>query len=307
MKIFLVASATTAISVGSLIGYPLQAMEKNFDVGVGYRTDNLHWNIASDITGTATPNIISELTWSNLKIVDFHLGGNYTDNNGFHIRGTFNYGFIFDGKNQDSDYLTDNRTNEFSRSNNDSDDGNTMDFSLAFGKKIQYQLQGIPTYVIPLLGLSRHEQNLRMTNGFQTIPALGPFPGLNSTYDTEWSGPWIGMEMGTQRDTTTGFLRVELHQADFSAKANWNLRPDFAHPVSFTHDADGTGRVISIGFYSNKNKDWNYRFNADYNAWETDPGVITFYPAIGSPGIQRLNEVVWRSFSLNFSMVRAFQ
>ena len=43
------------------------------------------------------------------------------------------YSWIFDGKNQDSGYAGGDRTLEFSRSNNNSDEGNMLDASFGIG------------------------------------------------------------------------------------------------------------------------------------------------------------------------------
>ncbi len=43
------------------------------------------------------------------------------------------YSWIFDGENQNSDYAGDDRMLEFSRSNNNSDEGNMLDASFGIG------------------------------------------------------------------------------------------------------------------------------------------------------------------------------
>ena len=44
-------------------------VETEYGLAVGWRQDSLDWNIAADITGTATPNILSELTWDPLNML----------------------------------------------------------------------------------------------------------------------------------------------------------------------------------------------------------------------------------------------
>ncbi len=271
-------------------------METTFTFNTGYRSDDLDWNIAGNIYGN-NPNILSELSWSDLNIHQIKAGGKVIVNETFYLRCSLGYGWIFDGKNQDSDYSGDNRTFEFSRSNNDADDGNVLDVSLGVG----YQFGQVSGMVIitPLVGYSYHEQKLRMTDGFQTIGVTtGPFAGLNSTYETEWNGPWIGVDLSFEINKKfTLFGAFEYHMADYYAKANWNLRTDFAHPKSFEHTADGSGIVMSIGGDYALNDQWFINVNIDYQDWSTYAGTDRIFFANGTTSETRLNEVNWDSFA----------
>jgi len=284
----------------------LEETKTAFTLGAGYRSDDLDWNIAGDINGN-NPNILSELTWEDLGIFQVTLN-NVTRFRGFYIRGAIAYGWILSGDNQDSDYLGDDRTLEFSRSNNNSDEGNTFDATVGIG----YQISIISDFlsVVPLVGYSHHEQNLTMTDGNQTIPTIGPFAGLDSTYETEWKGPWIGADIvfrlpHEKKQFKDFSLRVsfEYHWADYYAEADWNLRTDFAHPKSFEHDADGNGWIISA--------DWNIFFthhlglnmSVNYQTWDTDPSIDRTFLSNGTSANTRLNEVNWDSYAIMFGIV----
>jgi hypothetical protein len=273
-----------------------------WSVGMGYRTDDFDWNIAGDISGN-NPNILSELTWSDLEILQLEFGLARIFPNRIVLKGTIAYGQIFDGENQDSDYAGNNRTLEFSRSNNSADDGNTSDVSIGLG--YFFPLLTKDFIATPLVGFSFHGQNLTITEGFQTIPPLGPFPGLNSSYDAKWYGPWVGLELNARiykRDGTSLaheiLFGIEYHWADYYAEANWNLRPDLAHPKSFEHEADGSGIVFWAGYNYLFNPQWSLNFSGKYQEWETDPGIDRVFFADGTEAETRLNEVNWESFSL---------
>jgi hypothetical protein len=160
-------------------------IQARFDVYTGYRDDTLNWNIAGMSDGTS-PNILSELSWDNLHIWQIEGAGRVTFAKRLRLEGSLGYGWIYKGDNQDSDYFGDDRTLEFSRSNNNSDGDNVYDWSVGVG--YQYNLGEMADLMVDELwmtflgGYSHHEQNIRITDGFQTIPALGPFDGLNSTY-----------------------------------------------------------------------------------------------------------------------------
>jgi hypothetical protein len=275
-----------------------------YTINIGYRNDDLDWNIAG-----STVNILSELTWSDLEILQLELTIARNLPNRFKLKGSLAYGFIFDGENQDSDYDGNNRTLEFSRSNNSADDGHTSDVSIGLG--YFFPLLTKDFIATPLVGFSFHGQNLTMTEAVQTIatpprtPDLGPFPGLNSSYDAKWYGLWVGLDLNARiykRDDTSLaheiFFGIEYHWAEYYAEADWNLRTDFDHPKSFEQEADGSGIVFWAGYNYFFNPQWSLSFSGKYQEWETDPGTDRVFLAVGGEIETRLNEVNWESFSL---------
>jgi hypothetical protein len=278
------------------------APQVNFEIGGGYRVDDLDWNIASDITGTATPNILSELSWDKLHIFQLKANVNVLMRNGLFLKGYGRYGESFKGSNQDSDFFGNKRTFEFSRSNNDGE-GDFLDAGVGIGYRFIYydKLVKKNAYLTPQIGYSRHEQNLKITNGVQVLPLWGPFPGLNSTYDAEWEGLWLGMDMLLEYSRNTDyFINFQYHLADYSAKANWNLRTDFMHPVSFDQTADGTGFTVSIGILLKSKKRWLHKISWDIESWKADAGVDRVFFSDGTIALTRLNEVNWRSIAINY-------
>lgn len=273
-------------------------LNAKFDILTGYRKDKLDWSIAGDVSGRY-PNILSELTWSNLQIYQIRTDGSVIIDKHFRIEGYYGYGWINNGENQDSDYSGDNRTWEFSRSNNTSDGDNVSDWSIGFGH--QFNL-GRAEYIACdnltltlLVGYSRHEQNLKITNGFQTIPATGAFDGLNSTYQAQWKGPWLGTEFASPSGKLETFLRIEYHWAEYLANADWNLRTDFAHPVSYTHTANGKGIIASFGVGYNIQRNWIAFLKADIQDWDTEPGIDRTFFSDGDSSATQLNRVHWQS------------
>jgi len=277
----------------------------------GYRRDDLNWNIAGDPSGN-NPNVLSELTWNDLQSYQVKFLGSLVIPNIVALRGNADYAWIFDGKNQDSDYLGDNRTLEFSRSDNDADDGRLWDASLAVGYPFRTGKTVVATFT-PLAGYSQHEQNLKATHGHQTIPPTGSFSGLDSSYDTEWKGPWIGMEMCFRAEKLNNFAErletyfsYEYHWADYHAEADWNLRNDLRHPKSFEHDADGTGWIISTGLNYVINHRIALNFNFDYQNWRAKDGNDKVYLVDGTTAKTRLNEVNWSSYYLALGLIVRF-
>jgi len=304
----------------------------DLSLALGHRIDHLDWNISGDINGN-NPNILSELTWDDLNIYQVKGGGvfsiDFAAPFSLYLRGDLGYGIIYKGDNQDSDYAGNNRTLEFSRSNNDADEGDVIDASFGLGVQFRKRIKksGSSIVVAPLIGYSYHAQNLKMTQGFQTFPLLGPFPGLNSSYETEWDGPWLGMDFSylrhNKKNTFNGQFnaRIEYHLADYHAEADWNLRTGFAHPKSFVHDADGSGLVASLGWTFPFHPKWSFSIDFRYQNWSTDAGLDTTF--FSQEGIQqvftetgilledgivrtRLNEVNWDSSTVTLGLQYRF-
>ncbi len=270
------------------------------DFRIGQSQDFMQWSIASTLSGTVTPNILSELTWSNIDSIQTYVGVEHFLDSRRHFAfiGHISYGSIYSGDNQDSDYAGDNRTLEFSRSNNTSNEGSTTSFSLALGFDIFVNTDLI---LMPMFGYAEHKQNFKITDGYQTIPASGAFPGLNSSYDADWSGPWLGFKLGNRGDLRF-YFDYRAHIVEYVGLANWNLRTDFQHPVSFRHDADGFGQTFQLGLAFDVNENFGLGLNYTYQDWQTDPGLDTVYFSNGNIGVTRLNEVVWTSDIYTFTV-----
>jgi Protochlamydia outer membrane protein len=269
----------------------------------GYRHDSLNWNVAG-----SSVNILSELKWENLEIAQISAAAKFNFNAEWGLRGMLDYGNIYSGSNQDSDYNGNNRTLEFSRSNNKAG-GTVRDASIGLGRTIRLldKVGDVFLSVTALAGLSIHQQNLTMTDGVQTLPASGPFPGLSSSYEAQWQGPWVGMDVllhtGERLSLTA---TAEYHWADYSAHANWNLRPEFSHPVSFAHDAKGQGVLLAAGATYLVRKDWSASIAVEVQQWNTAAGIDRTYFSDGSVAYSPLNGVHWESRAFHLGMLHRF-
>lgn len=280
------------------------AEQKGISLDAGFRRDSLDWNIADYDN---SPNVLSELTWRDLNI--FQVKGEMAGANVEHIyfRATFDYGWVLSGENQDSDYDGDNRTLEFSRSINGVDGSSVWDLSLGFGQEFSFGNKGQHRF-IPQAGLSYNSQNLRMSNGHQVIPGPGPIPGLRSSYDATWAGLWLGADtLLDLRESGNLRLRLEYHwKAWYSANANWNLRDEFAHPVSFEHEAVGEGLLLGLAWRGAPiRKRWVLGADLTYQIWTTDSGTDRVYWSdCYCYSETPLNEVNWSSLALSVSLRR---
>jgi len=285
-----------------------------FDLSAGYRKDSLSWSIAGNTQGS-NPNIRSELKWSDLTIYQLKLSNRTIIKERFFLRGHLDYGFVNSGSNRDSDYNGDDRSLEFSRSNNGVNGNNVWDGSIGFGPRLVFHDSTIT--VCPLLGYAVAEQDLNIVDGFQAIsnpppatPPLGPIAGLDSRYEARWKGPWLGVDLMVSVPYRQGpFTEIgilfsgEYHWIDFDAEADWNLRDDYRHPVSFTHRADGNGYKFGTEIRFETDRRWGVNAGMLFQKMTTGSGSDRVYYADGSIAETRLNKVRWQSitFAAGFS------
>jgi hypothetical protein len=269
-------------------------------LGTDYRRGELDWNIAGDVFG-ANPNVQSQLRWYDLESPQVN-AALHAELDRVVVEAKGAYGGITDGSNQDSDYLADDRQLEFSRSDNKSG-GELAEGSLGVGYRLRFYDKATDHYtaIIPMLGYSLNRQNLQIRDGVQTIPATGPFTGLDSRYDAEWRGPWLGVALQMAAGPRTALvLAMDYHWAQYKAEANWNLRKDLAHPVSFRHDGYGTGIVAALTLSHDLTRHWSVIARLEAEHWRANAGRDTLYTVDPDTGEQqtlvtRLNAVEWQS------------
>jgi len=274
---------------------------------LGYRHDQMKWSKAAP---GGTPNVLSELQWDAVQSVVITGGTDITFADNWQVDGKISYGQIVNGKNQDSDYYSNYRQDEFSRSNNASDDGMSIDLSAGLGYHLTVGRKNRAPYwrFTPKVGYAFHTQHFNMTDGYQTIPATGSFDGLDSTYEGTWYGPWGGM--ATKWAFTERFsaeAAAAYHWIDYEGTGNWNLRNDLQQPKSFTHDADGGGIVSSAVFRYLLTPNWIIRFSAEYQHWlANNDGIDKMLFADGSSAEMKFNEVKWKSYGFNLGVEYIF-
>ena len=290
-------------------------------IKTGYRRDDLDWSIAAP---DGHPNVLSELKWRDVEMATISTGTTLIFESNWLLNLDLLYGRIYNGDNQDSDYRGDNRTLEFSRSNNSGDEGSVLDVSVSTGYSWTVPFNPKSTYpnieIRPQVGLSYYSQNFKITDGNQTLstPApefgideaspLGPFPGANTTYDSTWFGPWVGLKSKLQfSESFTLAWNLEYHYANYDSTANWNLRGDLAHPESFTNEADGYGLIGDIGGELRLKQNLSLNLEVRYQDWQADShGKQTVFLSDGSSVNQPFNGVYWKSFGANIGLVYVF-
>lgn len=286
--------------------------EEILELHTGVRQDALQWSIAGHPNGT-NPNILSELTWKDVR--SLNVGGEY--HNG--VRGPvgagfrFNYGVIVDGRNQDSDYHGDNRTQEFNRSYSDSNDGHVLDLALSIGPNLKLKGPHDGVLVVrPVLGYSYHNQEYKMTNLVNVIPEHYTIPTpilrYHGLYNATWHGPFAGGELHT---VLASGMRLKAaagwHFGEYEGRANWVLRGDFQHPLSFRQTSSRVeGKTLSLTLESLPVQGLSYSGGLDVAHWTAGEGNDVVYLASGGEAATQFNGAKWTSYMLRVGVRRAF-
>ena len=300
-----------------LLGSAALAADSESTLSGGIRLDSLDWSIAGTISGDS-PNILSELTWSDVESYQLSLSQRSYYKRNFYVRVGINYAWIQDGTVRDSDYAEDNRGTEWSRSISESSGDKIWGTSWGVGYAFHSRRKRLS--IAPIFGLSYRAQHLRISNGIQYIaedneiagtPDIGPLSSqLNSTYQTRWISSWLGCDLRYRfQDRAPRYSPIELglaleyHWADYYAQGDWNLREDLAHPKSFQHDTLGQGISLTGECLLELADHWSLALTMNYQRWSTEPGTAYFFLQNGDITETRLNEVNWESTSLMIGLV----
>ncbi len=283
-------------------------------VRTGYLTGQFNWNIAADLYGKENPNILSELTYNNLTSSNILLSEtlyfkpHYLKD--FFIHAEAEYGKIYSGLIQDSDYDGNNKSQEYSRSFSDPKGSEIKNFLGSVGGIITET--GIHKLSIEG-GVSLNQQHFQKKNGVQVLSTSlrtadnGAFSGLNSTYNANWLSGFLGLEETLKFRKDSVKLGARFFWSDYQAIADWNLRRDFAHPRSFQHDATGKGICLNVSYLYPLFKQFLLQLSAEKSRFVTNSGTDTVFFKNGGVGVTKLNEVNWESMNYSFGVSYLFE
>lgn len=252
-----------------------------FTAAAGYRYDTFDWSISG---GSEGPNILSELEWDDLRMVNYYGQLRLRGGQAFYLRVTGNYGDIFHGKNIDSDYDGDNRTEIYAQSVNKAGRGEAFEISGALG--LFQRRIGSCIVLAPVGGYALQEQHLHLFDGVQLFAPGYPdntlLPNLNSTYRAKWCTGFVGVDVDAIiSNSLRAFATAEYHFGPYRGIGHWNLREDILS--DFKHNAYGTG--------------WAMRLNLNYRLYHCVScglvGELITFQTGGGKDITKIEEVVF--------------
>lgn len=280
---------------------------------LGYRHDDLKWAVLfppqffNKVTGEAYP-VFSELTWRAMRTIYIGGSGQYQIRPNIYLLGSANYGYIASGQVQDSDYLSANRFMEYSRSLSDI---YGQIYHLTGG--VGYRLVSYGSWwLMPEIGGLDADQNLAMSMGEQVVSQygigapLGRIYGLHSSYDAKWRGGYLGLNMVYAGSPVTIKTGLQYQLLNFKAVADWNLRGNFQHPVSFRQSAKGYGLLASIDFIHHLKSGLSMDLLYSYQYRHTQTGTDVLYLTSGEASNHPLDPINATTYTVMLGLSRRF-
>ncbi len=236
---------------------------------VGFQQSRFDWSIAGNSKGT-NPNVLSELIWEKLKGPSYGLDVSYNIIEKLTLKVANQYSSISKGEATDTDYADDNRQGAFYYDLLNANKGYLYNIDL----QLNYKLLKIGKFRInPIAGFSYNQQKFYLLESASN-PASN---GLNSTYEARYKGFDFGGEFVLKMDAFSIGATVLGGFYTYSAKANWNLIPDFEKPVSFTHKANSFALSGDINLSVPLNKGLSIEADYKINNINTYSGVDKAY------------------------------
>jgi outer membrane protease len=293
-------------SAGDTVAEPIPL---RVELALGLRQDNLIWSIGIPGSG---PNVLSELDWQRVRLTTLTAAIEQPLSPQLWMKGWLGAGKVWQGDNRDSDWLEDNRSNEFSRSYQETPGHSAFDAGLEMSWRLHFDAAHTH-YLAPQLGYTWSSLFLNLRDGVRVIapvfdangdvvggtPVNEPIPGLDSTYEAIWSGPYLGLAGHWQISPTLSLGGgVQRHFTRYRGEGNWNLRSEFSHPASFEHSGDGGGWRAGIELAWQYDTQLAYVARFDASRFSLQNGVDQTNFSDGSQSSIRLNEVEWDSATL---------
>jgi len=257
-----------------------------FSLATTYQQDNFRWSIAGNSNGT-NPNVYSELAWKNLRGVALQASFNTKVWKAIFVEALLNHSLTLAGSANDTDYSEDNRVKPIFNADLESNKGFTNDYIIYVG----YKFKNKTISISPYLGYGKSIQLMFLLNkGIKE---------LNTSYKANWSGALAGFKVDAALKKRL-YIKTDFayHQINYTAKANWNLIDQFAHPLSFKHTANGFGLKANVEANYKVKKNTSVFISTQKSFWNTGAGIDELFYENGNKAYTKLNEVYRNSFSL---------
>ncbi|ANH80765.1 hypothetical protein A8C56_07025 [Niabella ginsenosidivorans] len=274
-----------------------QIKKNTFQINIGpvLIHENFKWSIAGNENGT-DPNILSELKFKNIRKTGGQLGVLWQFSPHLSINAQVSQLHTFDGNATDIDYAGDDRTNPIVQLNFVSKKGKENDFKTSlhylFMRHEKLRLAAGAGYYFSKSGYFLH--------GVEKSDNKG-------NYVVRWRGPVVAFDGGIFLYKKGGLqMALDYRYLFYHADADWALRNDFAHPVSFTHNANGVGINVYTGLYYSFSSFFQLQLGGFLGYWHTGHGIDVLYMANGDLQKTKMNESLKNQWGIRMQGVFNF-
>lgn len=268
-------------------------IENDFSFGLGYRYDDLSWEISS----LPLSNVLTTEKWQNLQI--FQLSGEVDtyvcDRFYFQLKG--DYGWLRFGKKSfdelDLDGVITFTEEEWLKARSK---GYVYDLSGGVGYLFPFLYDRLQ--VLPLVGYSYNVQHFEDSHYKDKIFLLNVFEDIKSSYTYRWNGPWAGINLSYFCENKLKlFFEYQFHLSSYRGKIKNNFVDE---DVENQKKYPILGNDLTLGFFYPSNQ-WaigvvgNYKFfsGSNGNNKREDKTFI-------------LKHVSWRSLNITFDISYCF-
>lgn len=260
-----------------------------------WTVENFRWSIAGNEQGT-NPDILSELNFTRLKRTGVAIQACYRVSNRFGLEATATMQYGYSGRVTDIDYAGNNRSRIVTFLKFRSRKNNVYDYRM----QGHYQLlqDGIVS-VAAGAGYFIAKAGYRM-QGRSAADVKG-------IYDVQWQGPFLGINA---KIILPRYWEVHANITGqyhtYYAEADWRLRSDFSHPLSFVHRATGGGVNGRLGLHYQLNPQVGLQLNGALQQWNTGTGSDQLFMADDRLVTTRMNESVKTQLGIGVEAVFGF-
>lgn len=287
---------------------------------VALEEGDLHWNIARDLHGEQSPNILSELEFDSINGHAVGFAGDVVSpwyhNWQLWLEGSVAKVSVNRGTTVDSDYRGDDRGAPYSRSRSDIVGQRGLRYNGGLGLRYQFA----PSHSLALVvGVYHLDQTLNFQRGTQVLASPNIYTEnqvanldrtLHEELDTDYASTWEGNFSGAIYEWQSGRWshqwRAQYHRGRYYGEGRWNLRSDLQQPRSFSHYVNSTGLDYSWQIDFAMAQNWSANMQWLYRDWDSDAGVSVHFLSNGEIGATRFNQVGWRAKQWRFGITRTW-
>ena len=258
----------------------IYAQNHRFQISTGgaLNTTNFSWSIAGNAQGES-PNILSELKFHQITSLGAFLDGLYKPVKNVILHACYQRNGTVSGRVTDTDYDGDNRTGISYNAHFSSNKGHLETFSAGAEYNIlvkeKYKLKAGVDYTNTIQNYYMHSPDIEK---------------LQTTYRAKWQGPgfsaggdyYISKSFSTTADFAYYFIT-------YSSVANWNLRREFEHPVSFVQNAKGNIIEGRLGLVYRLNAAFSLLLNGTVGRSTTKKGYDLAYLTNNTQPVTQFN------------------
>src|SRR3569833_290322 len=299
LKIYVKLYAAIFLTILFAIKGRAQDIQQKLQISLstGRQVEDFNWSIAGNISGQS-PNVLSEVKWKNVSGQNYATALQWNACKKIIITGGYSRVSIGSGDVSDIDYTADNRTQPNYNQKFSDNKGNSPAWFAGAGYAF---INNNQVSLIPFVGYGINRQSLYI------VDLTGQFPDLNSSYDTQWKGPFLKIRSSIKIWHALKLAGdVTYNQVTYSALGDWNLIGQFQHPVSYRHSAKGYGLNAGANLVYNITANIGIHAGYSYFNWETGNGIDQLYLSSGQVDKTQMNGVFRKGHLIDGGLILSY-